>query len=57
MKTENKKRCYVAADLGWRAAVFCVKCAVGFCVAAFIPSLAVDIAEYRERKKARVNKK
>ena len=56
MNEKNKKRFYVAADLGWRAAIICAKVAVIFGLGALIPSLALDISEKRERNRARKQK-
>lgn len=56
MNEKTKKSLYVLSDIGWRSAIGLGKIALICCGLALIPSLALDIAEKRERK-ARLNNK
>lgn len=56
MKEKTKKSLYVLSNLGWRSAIGLGKVALVLCGLALIPSLALDIAEKKERK-ARLNNK
>ncbi len=54
MNEKTKKSLYVLSDIGWRSAIGLGKIALICCGLALIPSLALDIAEKKERK-ARIN--
>lgn len=56
MNEKTKKSLYVLSDIGWRCAIGLGKIALICCGVALIPSLALDIAEKKERK-ARLNNK
>lgn len=56
MKEKTKKSLYVLSDIGWRCAIGLGKVSLICCGVALIPSLALDIAEKKERK-ARLNNK